>query len=179
MQCNTLKGLLMVNVSWACIALRDSEAVNQPQGLFFSFMNAYEGNYVNKTRVLASNALRRHFFFFISRDTTCSDNSLSPWELVRFAQSLKQKSWLDSSNSQGAAESNYRASGWKSYRQGPFVTLPLIKARLPNKMNHAPLFLKPQHFGETSQTGIVCSLHRHLTAEDNNGSDLHSFLAGD
>ena len=94
-----------------------------------------------------------------------------------FAQSLKQKSRLDSSHSQGAAESNYRASGRKSYSQGLFLTLPLIKARLTNKMNHAPLFLKPQHFGETSQTSIVCSLHRNLTAENNNGSDFHTVSA--
>lgn len=95
-----------------------------------------------------------------------------------FAQSLKQKSWLDSSNSQGAAESNYKASGWKSYSQGLFLPLPLIKARRTNKMNHAPLFLKPQQFGETSQTSIVRSLHVHLTAENNNGSDFHTILAG-
>lgn len=46
--------------------------------------------------------------------------------------------------------------------QGLLLTLSLIKARLTNKMNHVPLFPKPQHFGEASQTSIVCSLGAQL-----------------
>ena len=52
----------------------------------------------------------------------------------------------------------------------------LIKAPLPNKMNHVSLFPKPQHYRE-SQSSIVCSLDLHLTTLANNGSDFQTTLA--
>lgn len=105
----------------------------------------------------------------------CCDNSLSLLELSLFSHSNRS---LDLTHQilKVQPKAITEPFGWKSYSQGLSLTLPLIKARLTNKMNHAPLFLKPQHFGETSQTSSVCSLYVHLTAENNNGSDFHTIF---
>lgn len=80
-------------------------------------------------------------------------NSLSLWELLFLAQSLKQskKSLLDSSSSQGEGRRQLQILWVKvQWKRGLYLTLPLIKARLTNKMNHMLIFLKPQQFGRTS-----------------------------
>lgn len=44
-----------------------------------------------------------------------------------------------------------------------FLSRPLIKTRLTNMMNHAPLFFKLQHFGDTKHyMHGTCALHRRM-----------------
>lgn len=52
-------------------------------------------------------------------------------------QTLRQKSCHDSSHSQGEAKTNYGSFGVEElYSQGLYLSLPLMKAYLTNKVNH-------------------------------------------